>query len=255
MPTAEELDAAIASSMNDYLVEKDLSWSHAPPQKQKNKIQSPDNKPIVPQPAESNFSPSALAKKIEYFNISLPTNEINSVLHSLFPPSTPAETARLYRQLVNSRRLQAAFHVTLIHRASKKDNPETWDRLTARYITTQTHDPAPKPVQYPPTLGSARVRLERLVWDNRIMTFVARILPAGNEDVPDADSEWPCANAIPHITVGTASPDVKPKESNDLLRRWVEVGSGGDTGIFEADVTGVKVVDGVVGLVMSRGKY
>ncbi|CAG8072152.1 unnamed protein product [Penicillium salamii] len=253
VPTAEELDAAIASSLDDYTVEKDLSYSYGPPQKQKNKNKSPDTGPIVPQPTSSP-TPSALAKKIEYFNISLPTNEITSVLHSLFPPSTPALTAQLYHQLVNSRRLQAAFHVTLIHRASKKDNPEIWERLSTRYIEAQTNSPTPESVHNPPTLGSARVRLERLVWDKRIMTFVARILPAGEEN-SDAASEWPCANAIPHITVGTASPDVKPKESNDLLRRWVEVGSGGDTGIFEAEVKGVKVVDGVVGLVMSRGKF
>ncbi|CAG7918864.1 unnamed protein product [Penicillium olsonii] len=252
MPTAAELDAAIASSLDDYLVEKDLSYSYGQPQKQKNKNKSPDTGPIVPQPTNTPPTPNALAKKIEYFNISLPTTEITSVLHSLFPPSTPAHTAQLYHQLVNSRRLQASFHVTLIHRASKKDNPEIWDRLTTRYIEAQTNIPVPDPLQNPPALGSARVRLERLVWDKRIMAFVARILPV--EGASDAASEWQSANAIPHITVGTAAPDVKPKESNDLLRRWVEVGSGGGTGIFEAEVKGVKVVDGVVGLVMSRGK-
>jgi tRNA ligase len=253
IPTAEELDAAIASSMNDYHVETDLSYSYGPPQKQKNKAKNTDSTP-PPQPTDP-FSPSALAKKIEYFNISLPPNEISSVLQSLFPQSTPSMTARLYRQLVNSRRLQPSFHVTLIHRASKKDNPETWDRLANRYIESQTANPVSKPIENPPELGRARVRLERLVWDDRIMAFVVRILPADGAEGSDAISEWPCANAIPHITVGTVSPEVKPKESNDLLQRWVEVGSGGNTGIFEAEIEGVKVVDGVVGLVMSRGKY
>lgn len=255
MPTAEELDAAIASSLGDYKVEKDLSYSYGAPQKQKKQNKSPGNGVIVPQPENIQKTPTSLAKKIEYFNISLPTNEVSSILQSLFPPSIPAETARLYRQLVNSRRIQAAFHVTLIHRASKQDHPELWDRMTNRYIDVQTKDPVPEPSRYPPTIGSARVRLERLVWDNRIMTFVARILPANGGDISDATSEWQCANAIPHITVGTAAPDVKPKESNDLLRRWVESGSGGNTGIFEAEVQGVKAVDGVVGLVMSRGKH
>jgi tRNA ligase len=255
MPSSEDLDAAISASLNDYHVDTDLSYSYGKPPKNKNKPNSPDNGIILREPAETTpFSPEALSKKIEYFNISLPTNEITSTLHSLFPPSTPPEIARLYNQLVNSRRLQPSFHVTLIHRASKKDRPDLWDSLANRYITTQTTSPVPNPVQSPPTLGSARVRLERLVWDARIMTFVARILPEKSE-TETGGAEWPCANPIPHITVGTASPDVKPKESNDLLRRWVEVGSGGDTGIFEVEVEGVKVVDGVVGLVMSRGKY
>ncbi|KAJ5951232.1 uncharacterized protein N7479_009645 [Penicillium vulpinum] len=258
MPTAAELDEAIAASLDEYRVTKDLSYSYAPSPKQKNKTKPQETGPL-PEPTDSRFSPEALSKKIEYFNISLPTAEITTILRSLFTPTTPPETARLYNQLLNFRRLQPTFHVTLIHRASKKDNPETWDHLANRYIETQTKTPVSNPIQHPPTLGSARVRIERLVWDNRIMAFVARILPAEGVEAEGAQAtsvaEWPCANPIPHITVGTASQDVKPKESNDLLKRWLEVGSGGDTGIFEAEVEGVKVVDGIVGLVMARGKY
>ncbi|CAI7584134.1 unnamed protein product [Penicillium glandicola] len=255
MPTAAALDEAINASLNDYRVDKDLSYSYGPRQKPKNKTKNPQTNDLLTEPTDP--TPETLSKKIEYFNISLPTTQITTILHSLFPPTTSPETSRLYNQLVNSRRLQPTFHVTLIHRASKKDHPDTWDNLATRYIDTQTKNPVIDPLQSPPTLGSARVRLERLVWDNRIMAFVARILPAegGEGEARTAVAEWPCANHIPHITVGTAAPDVKPKESNDLLRRWVEVGSGGETGIFEAEVEGVKVVDGVVGLVMSRGKY
>ncbi|KAF7165909.1 hypothetical protein CNMCM6106_001915 [Aspergillus hiratsukae] len=101
-----------------------------------------------------------------------------------------------------------------------------------------------------PTLAPARVRLERLIWDDRIMAFVARIIPPEDRDQPD----WACANPIPHVTVGTASAEVKPKESNDLLKRWLEVGSGGETGIWEAEMPGVKIVQGSVALVMSQGK-
>ena len=79
------------------------------------------------------------------------------------------------------------------------------------------------------------------------MAFVARILP-----VEDGGDCWPCANALPHVTVGTAAPEVKPKESNTLLSKWLQVGSGGETGIWEAAVPGVKVVQGSVGVVMSR---
>ncbi|KAJ5158996.1 tRNA ligase phosphodiesterase [Penicillium coprophilum] len=259
MPTAAELDEAIAASLDDYTVTTDLSYSYSSTPKQKNKNKTQETGRLLPEPTDSPFSPEALSKKIEYFNISLPAKEITSILQSLFPPKSNPETARLYNQLIHSRRLQPSFHVTLIHRASKKDNPETWNYLTTRYIDTQTKTPVSNPIQHPPTLGSARVRIERLVWDNRIMAFVARILPAEGAEAEGAQAsgaaEWPCANPIAHITVGTASPDVKPKESNDLLQRWVEVGSGGNTGIFEAEVEGVKVVDGVVGLVMSRGKY
>jgi tRNA ligase len=263
VPTSEELDSAINASLNDYLVETDLSYSYGGTQKQKNKNKAQTTETVPGQAGESSLSPTTLSKKIEYFNISLPPKEITTVLNSIFRNSTDPRTAHLYNQLSQTRRLQPTFHVTLIHRASKKDNPQIWDSLTERYLKSQATSTSNNQIQIqtPPTLGTARVRLERLVWDNRLMAFVARILPAGAEAesdtpamAPASEADWPCANAIPHITVGTVSQDVKPKESNDLLKRWVEVGSGGESGIFEAEIPGVKIVEGVVGLVMSRGK-
>ena len=58
--------------------------------------------------------------------------------YSLFNSSTPRENARLYHQLVNSRRIQPAFHVTLIHRASRESDPTTWSHYTKQYIDTLT---------------------------------------------------------------------------------------------------------------------
>ncbi|KAJ5762030.1 uncharacterized protein N7511_005412 [Penicillium nucicola] len=262
MPTSEEIDSAMSAALKDYHVETDLSYSYGGTQKLKNKNNAQTTNTTSAQigASESPLDPATLSKKIEYFNISLPPKEITAVLSSIFRNSDP-KTAHLYNQLSQTRRLQPTFHVTLIHRASKKDNPQIWDCLTDTYIKTQTSTPSTSAPQPPPTLGTARVRLERLVWDNRLMAFVARILPASGDAesdtpamAPVSDADWPCANPIPHITVGTVSQDVKPKESNDLLKRWVEVGSGEDSGIFEAEIPGVKIVDGVVGLVMSRGK-
>ncbi|KAJ5880719.1 uncharacterized protein N7473_011772 [Penicillium subrubescens] len=251
MPTSEELDAAIDAAISNYEVMEDLSkgYSTHKPNKQKNLPVA-----VAQQKPGPVATPAMLARKIEYFSISVPTSEITSTLKSLFTNTSP-ETARLYNQLHNSRRIQAAFHVTLIHRAASKDNTEIWDRYAKQYIDVLTANPGNDPIATPPKLGPVRVRLERLVWDNRIMAFVVRIVPAESENEGAADSTFPCANAIPHITVGTASPDVKPKESNDLLQRWHEVGSGGETGIFEAEVPGVKLVDGLVGVVMMRGKH
>jgi tRNA ligase len=64
------------------------------------------------------------------------------------------------------------------------------------------------------------------------------------------------ANEVSHVTVGTASQDIKPKESNDLLRLWLEEGSQGEegNGIFELEVKGVKVVEGVVKGILQRGR-
>ncbi|KAJ5226915.1 uncharacterized protein N7469_006921 [Penicillium citrinum] len=249
VPSAEDLDAAISSSMKDYQVTLDLSAGYASVKGPKGPKQKPAS--AAAQSASSRLEPPLLARKIEFFNIAIPTTEVTSILQSLFSNSTP-EVSRLYNQLVNSRRVQPAFHVTLIHRASKDEKSAVWNRYTKQYIQTLTDNPVPDAMQNPPTLGKARVRLERLIWDTRIMAFVVRILPAEGVDEASEESNYPCANAIPHVTVGTVAPSVKPKESNDLLQRWLEVGSGGDTGIFEAEVPGVKVVYGTVKVTMRR---
>lgn len=277
IPSAERLDQAIEASMHDYKVQQDLSSGYSSQKKHKNTTGTvPQSTPVAPTTLIK--SPDLLARKIEYFSISVPTPEITKTLTSIFTnTNTSPDTARLYNHLLNTRRIQPKFHVTLIHRAAKEDQKDIWTRYTTQYINTLTSNPINDPIQNPPTLGAARIRLERLVWDARIMTFVVRILPpnsnSNNSNNHNKDKEkteqgesipvtadgteigYPCANAIPHITVGTVSPDVKPKESNDLLARWLEVGSGGETGIFEREVQGVKVVDGVVGAVMMRGKY
>jgi tRNA ligase len=74
------------------------------------------------------------------------------------------------------------------------------------------------------------------------MAIVARLV----------DDGWECVNQVVHITVGTRGDDVKPKESNDLLRRWIEVGSGDDSGIGEVAIEGRVVVDGTVKGILSR---
>lgn len=230
IPSPSALDDAISAAMNDYEVQKDHSAGYKP-------------KKTGP----TNLAPAILARKIEYISISVPTHTISSTLNTLFSNTSPV-TSKLYTHLLKSRRIQPAFHVTLIHRASASSHPTIWSRYTNAYIDSLTQKPVEDPLSNPPTLGSARVRLERLLWDERIMTFVVRILSG------EAGEELPCANAIAHVTVGTASADVKPKESNDLLARWVEGGSGAGTGISEMEVDGVLVVEGVVGVTMSRGK-
>lgn len=56
------------------------------------------------------------------------------------------------------------------------------------------------------------------------------------------DEGFETVNAVAHITVGTRSPDVKPKESNDLLAKWLEEGSGEASGIHEGATTGDRVI-------------
>ncbi|KAJ5610857.1 hypothetical protein N7510_007576 [Penicillium lagena] len=254
MPTSAEMDSAIERSLQDYHVKEDLSYSYKQQKdksKKNNHNQADATVPTDPA-TQAQMVKKQLAKETEYFSVGVSSHEITSLLESLFPPSTSPHTARLYNQLLNSRRIQPTFHVTLIHRSAKKEHPQTWDAYVDRALLAQQAaaetETDPQQRQTAPSSVAARIRLERLIWDDRIMAFIVRLIPA-----PEAeDAQWPCVNVVPHITVGTAGPHIKPKESNDLLQRWLEVGSGGETGIFEAEVPGVRVVEGTFGAVMSR---
>lgn len=72
------------------------------------------------------------------------------------------------------------------------------------------------------------------------MCIVARLLDEG----------WETANEVAHMTVGTASQDIKPKESNDLLQRWLEKGTA--TGIEDCEIDGHVEVQGNAKAVMQQ---
>ena len=68
----------------------------------------------------------------------------------------------------------------------------------------------------------------------------------------DSDDRWKCVNDIAHITIGTRDDGVKPKESNDLLAKWVKDGVNSETGIGERVFDPKIVLKGVVKGVLSR---
>jgi len=242
MPTADDLDKAIEEAVNDYKpdIKHDLSRGG---NKVNNKQQQKQQK-------------AKKAPKLEYFAVTLPTERINQLLEATFKDEDP-QTAKMYRQLKLWRRIQPAFHVTLMHRASTSDHPHYWDQLCNLHGNVfdkamETHDPQAQ--AYPvPELAKCHVRLERLVWDDRVMTFVVRLHPAENETTNGGNEcTFETVNKVAHITVGTASESIKPKESNDLLQRWLQVGSGPETGITELPMKGHVVLDGYVKGILQR---
>jgi tRNA ligase len=100
--------------------------------------------------------------------------------------------------------------------------------------------------------------VERLIWDDRIMCFVVRLngtstFQAQSEaGTTTEELSFETVNPIAHITVGTASQSIKPKESNDLLQRWLNEGSGAETGIGELSVKGNVTLEGSVRGVLGR---
>lgn len=171
-------------------------------------------------------------RPLEYISVTLPKNDILNALETSFA-SLSSNKAKFFRQLQETGRVQLEFHVTLIHRASSASHPELWQQYSELHAQAGSAENK---------LGDCKVLLERIVWDDRIMAIVVRLVDEG----------WECTNKVAHITVGTRGPDVKPKESNDLLGRWIEHGSGDHTGIGETAIEGRLVVHGTVKGVLSR---
>ena len=221
MPSSEELNSAIAAALNDYTpdIKHDLSFKG----NKKDKTHNTDQ----PKPS-----------KTEYFCIQLPATEVASALDKSFAPLSP-DKAKMYHHLQNSRRIQPAFHVTLIHRSAIPSQPDLWNHLSSLLTQASSSNNKPStPSEH--ALGKCRVLLERIVWDNRVMCIVARLLDEG----------WETVNAIAHVTVGTAGPDIKPKESNELIQRWLD--DERHEGIEERAIEGHLELDGTVRAVMQQ---
>ncbi|KAM0555716.1 hypothetical protein ACHAPJ_006107 [Fusarium lateritium] len=220
VPSPEALDAAI-----DYALEYKPDFRHDIPDRGK-KNNNQQQQPKAQKP-----------RKLEYMSVGIPAQEVNSALDRAFN-GTPSSTSRLYTQLKQTRRVQPKFHVTLLHKAGSKEHPELWQKYTALQKEAEAAgNPEGK-------VGECDVMLERVVFDDRIMAVVVRLA--------DQDDQWLCVNRVAHITVGTRDDSVKPKESNDLLAKWLEVGSSPETKIDEVVFTNKPTLKGTVTPVLSK---
>lgn len=262
MPNNADLDEAIEWAMNDYKpdIKMDLSRSGNRNQ-QKNVFQGENANQDAnfnhnePRKQSKQEPKPKKAPKMEYFSVRLNTQRVTSILDSLFRDKA-SSTARMYRHLQQTRRIQGEFHVTLMHRASAAENSTYWEKLNLLHTAVMQQTENQK--SWEPELGKCDVLLERLVWDDKIMAFVVRLngsttLQVESEGgVGTEELIFESSNAVAHVTVGTADQNIKPKESNALLQRWLNGGSGGDTGIGELSVKGNVVLEGSVRGVLGR---
>ncbi|KAL9638086.1 MAG: hypothetical protein Q9164_001785 [Protoblastenia rupestris] len=235
MPDPSDLDNAIEAALNDYKpdVKHDLSF------RSNKALKTQPNGSTSNQTQQNGSAQPPKPPKLEYFCIKLPTPAVLSTLTTLFSKLSP-EAAKMYHHLQTSRRLQPSFHLTLIHRASISSHPELWQQLSSLHANTVTQASQTPSPTFDPILGKCRVRLEKLVWDDRVMCIVARLLDEG----------WESVNEVAHVTVGTAREGIKPKESNDLLKKWL----GEEGGVMEKDVEGFVEVPGEIRAVMQSAR-
>jgi len=233
IPSPERMDDAVQAALDGYKPE----LRHTIPDRGRNKNQQQQQ-----QKKQDQLPKQQKPKPLEYMSVDVLSKDILPALERTFAAATP-EQARFFRQLQGTRRVQPRFHVTLMHRASAKERPELWERYVRLHgeVAATTADGR---------LGGIDVLLERVVHDGRVMAIVVRLI----EQTDDASEEqkWECINRVAHITVGTKDDRIKPKESNDMLARWLEQGSGEETGIGDLVVEGKPTVKGVVRGVLSR---
>ncbi|KAI9653622.1 MAG: hypothetical protein M1821_006969 [Bathelium mastoideum] len=260
MPTGEDLDKAIESAMNDY----------SPDIKHEIKGGSGKNKGKQGQMQQrSTASTGASTKKppkLEYFSLRVAQPQIIRILDAVFRDQPP-DVARVYRQLQKTRRIQNEFHVTLIHRASSSQEPAYWNELSSLHESLFQRELSKNENEsdssWPePNLGACDVQLERVVFDNRVMCIVVRLInkpqdltgPNGhaNGSVGLRDEGFKTVNPIAHITIGTVDQSIKPKESNDLLKKWLQQGASAGGDIQEASIPGHVVLEGWVKGVLQK---
>jgi tRNA ligase len=255
MPSDSDMDDAIHWAMNDYNPDFKMDLSRGGGAKGKNQNQdqvfNANGRGGPKQPQQK----AVKQPRMEYFSVRLNTQRVTAILDTLFR-GKDAQTARLYRHLQQSRRIQNEFHVTLMHRASASEDKAYWDKLIKLHESLQQTDSTRG--SWDPELGKCGVQLERVVWDDRIMCFVVRLDGSTTFQMQGAGGsgteqiQFESVNPVAHVTVGTADQSIKPKESNDLLQRWLNEGSGGETGIWEASVKGHAVLEGSVRGVLGR---
>lgn len=239
MPSSDDMDAAIEAAMNEYTVDIKHEIKGRDDRRSQHGNQQANGRNAQP----NGTAKKSKERKVEYFAIQVPATRVDAILEAMFQNSSP-EQMKMYTLLKQQRRLQPEFHVTLIHKAMANEHAEYWAKLSEMY------DKASAPTEErafslpEPKLGLCGVRLERLVWNDRIMAFVVRLNP-----IEESSEPWRTTNRVAHITIGTASPNIKPVESNTLLANWLD---GKAENVQELVVKGNVELEGVVRGVLQK---
>lgn len=142
LPAANQLEEAMEKALGYQPAFKHTIASHT---KKENKAQQSAQlkKPKKPQ--------------LEYMSVNVSATSVNDILEKAFQQQD-ADTARFFKQLKQTRRIQPKFHVTLMHRASSKQNPELWQRYSALHDSVAGDWSG----QDLPAVGECQVELERV---------------------------------------------------------------------------------------------
>ncbi|KAJ3054215.1 hypothetical protein HK097_002384 [Rhizophlyctis rosea] len=145
-------------------------------------------------------------KKVLYYGVKVPTEfDIVAFLEGQF--ARCPDKKGFWDQLVRDGRIEMhrakGWHVTLsMNRPDLKEVVKNFEDLL-KAGTEQNGDRSSEEERKVPV----KLNLDEIVWDDRAMAIAIKSM----------DPSLPCANKIPHITVATASDEIKPFISNNIL--------------------------------------
>jgi len=151
--------------------------------------------------------------------------------------------ATFFQELKSANRVTEEPHITIVHQKALPAEQDVWDKSTT--VTKFSH-----PIVFD-------CKIEAVVWDDRVMVLAVEDIRFGHSTTPKSTQKGEevakeFLEAVPnetknrlHITVATASEEIKPVEGKNLMERWRE---GGKEGIRHVSVDDVVVQAKLKGL-------
>jgi len=144
--------------------------------------------------------------------------------------------AAFFQKLESAKRVTEEPHITIVHQKALPAEQDVWDKSVA--VTKFSHAIV------------FDCKIEAVVWDDRVMVLAVEDICFGHSTAPKSMKKGEevakeLLEAFPnetknrlHITVATASGEIKPVEGKNLMERWRE---GGKEGIGHVSVDDVVV--------------
>jgi len=161
-------------------------------------------------------------KSPRYFGL-IPDISAGKVIDEVFSGPGAQDPERIagaafFQKLECAKRVTEEPHITIVHQKALPAEQDIWDKSIA--VTKFSHA----------ILFDCKI--EAVVWDDRVMALAVENIRIGHSTAPESTKEGEevakeFLEAFPdemknrlHITVATASGEIKPVEGKNLMERW-----------------------------------
>ncbi|KAI6025548.1 RNA ligase-domain-containing protein [Pisolithus marmoratus] len=156
---------------------------------------------------------------------------------------TPEDRKAFWHELVANKRVTDRPHITIVHRKNLPEQSHVWELCEALHRK-------PRPPLFSFSLGC-------LVWNDRVMALAVEDFELvtesdGNSDIDAGQEGSSLVSHLPHfirdslhVTVGTATSDIRPVEAKALVEAWKR---GNRSGINSLEIDGLSTKGRIRGL-------